>query len=116
MTTHPKVRSRGDSAINSGNVSRRQPNNSFKVINLPLGVYITQTQLQTPLRAWPLWTRNAFVVACIAALISSLYWARARQSLQELQENSPPFIVQDLPGKGKGMIALRDIMVGTVNA
>ena len=31
------------------------------------------------------------------------------------QENGPPFIVRDLPGKGKGMIATRDIKVGAVN-
>ena len=111
MATHPRVGSRGEGI----NVSQRQSN---KVTNYsPSGVYDTQTRLQTPQRPWPLklWTRNAFIVACITALISSLYWARTRPILftpQEPQENGPAFIVRDLPGKGKGMIALRDIRVG----
>ncbi|KAH9179263.1 hypothetical protein EDB89DRAFT_1926225 [Lactarius sanguifluus] len=70
---------------------------------------------KTPRRARYLGTRNAFVVACITALICSLYWARTRpilSILQEPQENGPAFIVRDLPGKGKGMIALRDIKRG----
>jgi hypothetical protein len=75
-------------------------------------VFKLPTQFQTPPQAWPLWTRNAFVVACIAALISSLYWARTLPSPFTPQENGAPFIVRDLPGKGKGMIALRDIKVG----
>ncbi|KAI9465470.1 hypothetical protein BJY52DRAFT_1244195 [Lactarius psammicola] len=92
MATHPTVGSHED----TGNVSRRRLS-------------------KTPRRAWSLWTRNAFVVACITALISSLYWAWTRPIpfiSQELQENGPAFIVRDLPGKGKGMIALRDIRRG----
>ena len=114
MATHAKVGSRGD-AINLANVSRRHSN---KVTNYsPSGVYDTQTRRQTLRRAWPLWTRNAFVVACITALIISLYWARTRPIPfipQEMRKNAPAFIVRDLPGKGKGMIALRDIKVGVI--
>ncbi len=55
-----------------------------------------------------------FFVACITALISSLYWARSPTIRQEPQEVDPAFIVRDIPGKGKGMIALRDIRVGVI--
>lgn len=82
----------------TGNVSRIHSNDLIKI----------------PRRAWPLWTRNAFVWACITAFIS-LYWARTRPIPfvpQELRENGPAFVVRGLPGKGMGMIALRDIRRG----
>ncbi|KAH9065391.1 hypothetical protein EDB87DRAFT_1595643 [Lactarius vividus] len=89
MATHPRAGSRSK---DTGDVSRRYPNKLSK----------------TPRRTRYLGTRNAFVVACITALICSLYWARTRPDL----ENGLAFIVRDLPGKGKGMIALRDIKRG----
>jgi hypothetical protein len=43
MATHQQAGSRSKNATNPGNVSGRHSNNSSKVINLPLGVYVTHT-------------------------------------------------------------------------
>lgn len=67
------------------------------------------------------WIRTAFIVTCAAAVLTLLYWKLASAQvlyqliLPELHDNDglgPAFTVRDLPGRGKGMIAVRDIRVG----
>lgn len=59
-------------------------------------------------------------MTCAAALLITIYWKRA--SNQVPRQLTPPephendnielaFTVRDLPGRGKGMIAVRDIRV-----
>ncbi|KAI0304399.1 hypothetical protein B0F90DRAFT_1705391 [Multifurca ochricompacta] len=64
------------------------------------------------------WTWTAFTLTCAAVLLSWLYWAPALTripilfSSPEPRESGPGFVVSDLPGRGKGMIAVRDIRRG----
>jgi hypothetical protein len=60
-------------------------------------------------------------VTCAAVLLALLYWTDALSQLpHQLISPEPPgddatgpaFVVRDLPGRGKGMIALRNIRVG----
>jgi hypothetical protein len=72
---------------------------------------------------WTSWIRIAFIVTCTAALLISLYWKFALTStphqllIPESHGNGdfgPAYTVRDLPGRGKGMIAVRDIRVSTI--
>ena len=71
------------------------------------------------------WIRTAFIVSCAAALLIYLYRKLALTStpLQPIAPEShdnasgdlgPAYSVRDLPGRGKGMIAVRDIRVSTI--
>jgi hypothetical protein len=61
---------------------------------------------------------TALFAACAAAVFGSLSWTRGPSQFPllfnspEPHETDPAFIVRDLPGKGKGMVAVRDIRVG----
>jgi hypothetical protein len=72
---------------------------------------------------WTSWIRIAFIVPCAAALLIYLYRKLALTStsyqliIPESHDNGdfgPAFTVRDLPGRGKGMIAVRDIRVSTI--
>lgn len=72
---------------------------------------------------WTSWIRTAFIVSCTAALLIYLYRKLALTStplqliIPESHDNGelgPAFTVRDLPGRGKGMIAVRDIRVSTI--
>ncbi|KAG7445775.1 SET domain-containing protein [Guyanagaster necrorhizus] len=54
-------------------------------------------------QAWLLWSLIFLVIAVFLALVYNVYFN---------QRNSPPFEVVDLPGRGKGVIASRDIQRG----
>ena len=59
-------------------------------------------------------------MTCAAVLLALLYWTDALSQLPHQlispeppdDATSPAFVVRDLPGRGKGMIALRNIRVG----
>lgn len=72
---------------------------------------------------WTSWIRIAFIVTCTAALLIYLYRKLALTStplqliIPEPHDNGdfgPAYTVRDLPGRGKGMIAVRDIRVSTI--
>lgn len=59
-------------------------------------------------------------MTCATALLTLIYWKFASAQvphqliLPELHDNDglgPAFTIRDLPGRGKGMIAVRDIRV-----
>lgn len=60
--------------------------------------------------------RTACIAICVVALFGLLYWTWAPNPLPLLfnspLETGPAFSVRDLPGRGKGMVADRDIRVG----
>lgn len=59
------------------------------------------------------------MVTCAAALLTLLYWKRAsiqvphqlNSSPHDNDDLGPAFTIRDLPGRGKGMTAVRDIRV-----
>jgi hypothetical protein len=67
---------------------------------------------------WTSWIRTAFIVTCTTALLIYLYRKLAFQLIfSESHDNGdfgPAYTVRDLPGRGKGMIAIRDIRVGII--
>jgi len=74
---------------------------------------------------WTSWILTVFIVTCTAALLIYLYRKLALTStphqliipVPEFHDNSdfgPAYTVRDLPGRGKGMIAVRDIRVSTI--
>lgn len=68
---------------------------------------------------WISWIRTAFILTCAAALLTLLYWKRASIQVphrfilppHDHDDLGPAFTVLDLPGRGKGMTAVRDIRV-----
>lgn len=72
---------------------------------------------------WTSWILTAFIVTCTPALLISLYRKLALTStphqliIPESHDNGdfgPAYTVLDLPGRGKGMIAVRDIRVSLI--
>ncbi|KAI0284005.1 hypothetical protein BGY98DRAFT_1093641 [Russula aff. rugulosa BPL654] len=70
---------------------------------------------------WTSWIRTTFIVSCTAALLIYLYRKLALTStphppfIPESYDDGdlgPAYTVRDLPGRGKGMIAVRDIRRG----
>ncbi|KAK1236262.1 hypothetical protein PQX77_000496 [Marasmius sp. AFHP31] len=61
------------------------------------------------------WLGPVFTVLGLIAIAAAIYYARGReqQNIQRLETTEEPdasiFHVQDIPGKGKGAIAVRDI-------
>jgi hypothetical protein len=53
------------------------------------------------------------MVTCATTLLISLYWKLVPES-HDNDDIVPAFAVRDLPGRGKGLIAIRDIRVGTI--
>jgi len=63
--------------------------------------------------------RTGFIAICAAALLVSLYWTGVLPQIPHqlilpvpYNNDGPAFIVRELPGRGKGMIAVRNIRVG----
>jgi hypothetical protein len=65
--------------------------------------------------------RTGLIATCAAALLVSLYWTGVLPQIPHQlilpvpysnDSNGPAFIVRELPGRGKGMIAVRNIRVG----
>jgi hypothetical protein len=68
---------------------------------------------------WTSWIRTALFVICTAVLLISLYWKLALTSIPHQlitpeSHDNVAYTVRDLPGRGKGMIAVRDIRVSTI--
>ncbi|KAI0269858.1 hypothetical protein BC834DRAFT_1014364 [Gloeopeniophorella convolvens] len=67
--------------------------------------------------------RRRFALACAAILLGLIWWTPLWSDLSTLlglsrpdsHEINPPFVVRDLPGRGKGMIAVRDIRVSALS-